>query len=397
MPRRPCPLALLAGALLENAASLSAELNTVYPGLRRVTGAAQSPAQLLGAPGLVEMEAGPAPTLLNQSEISSGFLVCAYLGRSCSGVVRGRARPRPSGGAIVTLAAATGLWSALGDGRRGVRSASTSRCSARCCRCAPRRRSASRPIAACWSLLGSRLTGGIRTARRRRRRDVAARDGLRRCATCIGCCPTSPPGRSGLARAVGGRVVAYAVTRWPSRPWPVVAARSWCLCRRHDANPVVRGRGRAAPPARRPTVPAHSPSAPRPTASLIAADSMAANALLVANGAPMLTGYQVTGPIVEEWEKVDPDREYEDVWNRGASYLYVAASTDARDDARVVEVPAPTSSSSRPTRAGWRRATSTSATWSPTIERDRALRDARSREFTWYGGPQYVYALRDRG
>ncbi len=52
-------LAVLAGTLLENAASLSAELNTVYPGLRRVTGAAQSPAQLFGAPGLFEMEAGP--------------------------------------------------------------------------------------------------------------------------------------------------------------------------------------------------------------------------------------------------------------------------------------------------------------------------------------------------
>ena len=59
--RRPALLAIGAGALVslvvlggtfwENAAALTAELNTVYPGLRRTTGAALAPYQLFGAPG----------------------------------------------------------------------------------------------------------------------------------------------------------------------------------------------------------------------------------------------------------------------------------------------------------------------------------------------------------
>jgi hypothetical protein len=53
----------------------------------------------------------------------------------------------------------------------------------------------------------------------------------------------------------------------------------------------------------------------------VVSDDWSVDALLVANGAPALTGYQVTGPVRDEWAKVDPDGRYETNWNQGASYL----------------------------------------------------------------------------
>lgn len=47
-------------------------------------------------------------------------------------------------------------------------------------------------------------------------------------------------------------------------------------------------------------------------------------ALLVANGVPSLTGYQVTGPNRAAWHKRStPSDRCEDRWNRGASYLRI--------------------------------------------------------------------------
>jgi hypothetical protein len=48
------------------------------------------------------------------------------------------------------------------------------------------------------------------------------------------------------------------------------------------------------------------------------------DALMLANGVPLLGGDQVTGPVTSEWLKLDPGRKYEAAWNRGASYLFFA-------------------------------------------------------------------------
>jgi hypothetical protein len=60
--------------------------------------------------------------------------------------------------------------------------------------------------------------------------------------------------------------------------------------------------------------------------SWIASDSPYVSALLVANGAPSLTGYQTSGPNDHAWERLDPARSYEDQWNRGASFLRMTFS-----------------------------------------------------------------------
>lgn len=381
-------LVVLAGTLVENAASLSAELNTVYPGLRRVTGAAQMPVQLVGGPVLFEMEDGAAPTLLNQSEISSGFLVCAFWAlvvwrRAWAGATTAQRA------AIATLAAATSLWSAwamfdwgpLGEHIPLLSSVLPVRAA----------QTVGFPATLLLVLLVSRLTGDSS-------RLAAAAAVTTGVVTAYG----ASDARRALPDLATWQVwtavlavsaVAYAVTRWPSRSWPVVGTLVVCLAAGIDANPVVRGVGDlrtspAADAARALTQRAEADG------TLIATNSMAANALLIANGAPTLTGNQVTGPIVSEWEKVDPDHEYENVWNRGASYLYVAF--DGERDAPWVEEAAPDVIVIH-AHPCWLAESDLDVGYVvATLEiPGGCVRPLRT--FTWNGGTQYVYALRDRG
>ncbi|NYE35106.1 hypothetical protein F4692_000210 [Nocardioides cavernae] len=381
-------VAVLAGTLLENAASLSAELNTVYPGLRRVTGAAQTPAQLFGGPALFEMEDGAAPTLLNQSEISSGFLVCALW----AVVVWRRAwaaSTTAQRGAIATLAAFTALWSAWAMFDWGpvgehipllssvlpVRAAQT----------------VGFPATLLLVLLVSRLSGSSS----RLAVAAAVTTGV---ATAYG----ASDARKALPDLTTWQVwlavlavsaIAYAVTRWPLRAWPVGLALAVCLAAGIDANPIVRGVGelRSSPAANsvRSLV-----ARAEADGTLIAANSMAANALLVANGAPTLTGNQVTGPIVSEWENIDPDHEYEDVWNRGASYLYVAF--DGERDAPWVEEAAPDVIVVH-TRACWLAESDLDVGYVVSTLEITGPCVKPLRPFRWYGGTQYVYELREPG
>ncbi|MBC2933228.1 hypothetical protein [Nocardioides sp. zg-1228] len=381
-------LLVLAGTLIENAAALSAELNTVYPGLRRVTGAAQSPVQLVGGPALFEMEDGAAPTLLNQSEISSGFLVCGLWAI----VIWRRAwaeATRAQRGAIVTLAAATGLWSAwalfdwgsLGEHIPLLSSVLPVRAA----------QTVGFPATLLLVLLASRLKGDTT------RLAVAA-------AATVGV--VTAYGASDARRALPDlatwqvwlavlavSAVAYAVTRWPARTWPVVGTLVLCLAAGADTNPLVHGVGelRTSPAAAAARALADRAEA---DGSLIATNSMATNALLIANGAPTLTGNQVTGPRVSEWEKIDPDHEYEDVWNRGASYLYVAFDgergapwvEEAAPDVIVVHV-----------HPCWLAESDLDVGYVVSTLEITARCAKPLRTFTWYGGTQYVYQLRDRG
>ncbi len=53
----------------------------------------------------------------------------------------------------------------------------------------------------------------------------------------------------------------------------------------------------------------------------MASDDPFVSALLVANGAPSVTGWQISGPRQDAWRLLDPDGSDEELWNRGASYL----------------------------------------------------------------------------
>jgi hypothetical protein len=381
-------VAVLAGTLLENASSLAAELNTVYPGLRRSTGTAQAPLQLVGGPALFEMEDGAAPTLLNQSELSSAFLVCAFW----SLVVWRRAwavATTAQRGAIATLAAATVLWSTWSMFDWGVVGENIPVLSQ-----IPPGRAAQTvgfPATLMLVLLVSRLTGDLS----RLAATAALTTGV---VTAYGASdarralPDLTTWQVWLA-VLAVSAVAYAVTRWPARSWPVVGTLALCLAAGVDANPIVHGVGElrtspAADAARSLTKKAEADN------SLVAGDSLAVNALLVANGAPTLTGNQVTGPIESQWEKIDPDREFEQVWNRGASYLYVVFDGDrdapwveeAAFDVIVVHA-----------HPCWLAESDLDVGYAVSSTEIRSRCVERTNTFRWNGGPQYVYALRDRG
>jgi hypothetical protein len=125
-----------------------------------------------------------------------------------------------------------------------------------------------------------------------------------------------------------------------------------------------------------------------------AADSLLTDALLVSNGVPMLNGYQVTGPRREGWEEIDPEGDYERVWNRGASYLVLSFDGPRGAEPEVIEVQNDIIQ------------IRTDACWlaSSSFGVERIVSGARLRspcarlvgEFMWSGAPQKVYALSEQ-
>lgn len=185
--------------------------------------------------------------------------------------------------------------------------------------------------------------------------------------------------------------VTYAVTRWPTRAWPVAGSLLVCLAAGFDSNPVVHGVGelRSSPAAgaARDLV-----ERAERDGTVIATNSMATNALLIANGGPMLTGNQVTGPRVSEWEKIDPEHAFEGVWNRGASYLYLAFDGE-RDTPPWVEELAPDVIVVH-AHPCWIAESDLDVGYLVSTLEIPGRCVAPLRTFKWNGGPQYVYELR---
>ena len=136
------------------------------------------------------------------------------------------------------------------------------------------------------------------------------------------------------------------------------------------------------------------------TGTLYAADTLAVSALLVASGVPALTGYQVTGPDAEQWERLDPEHEAEgDLEPRGELRLRPRSpsptasrpgpnrrsSTTAADVIVVIVDPCWLANSD----LGVSHIVSIAELDSPCVE--------ETDNFTWYNGPQHVYALQPAG
>lgn len=58
-----------------------------------------------------------------------------------------------------------------------------------------------------------------------------------------------------------------------------------------------------------------------------ASDDMFLDALLIGNGAKMLSGQQGSGPNLKAWQTIDPEEEFENEWNRGSNYIVFAWDT----------------------------------------------------------------------
>lgn len=56
--------------------------------------------------------------------------------------------------------------------------------------------------------------------------------------------------------------------------------------------------------------------------ALWGSDPFWGDALVIAQGVTMLSGQQPLGPNVKRWSRLDPKREFTDIWNRGQSYVH---------------------------------------------------------------------------
>ncbi len=327
--------ALLAGTMIENIEALRSELNTAYPGLRRSSGEAVPFYMLFAAPALFELNDDPTLTFSNQSELSQAFLICG-LWAALLWSRMGPARDRASRAALWVLAGMLVLWASwimVAWGPFGLkipvlnllppwRIAQTIGFTAQ--------------ILVCLVLARTRPGGGWRGA-------VAIGAG---CALVTGYATsalmpivtTLGAGEVWAASLVTGVLVAL-VTRFPRHWAPAVAVSVVTGFFALTVNPLVFGLGDLRGTDAADKVYGVGKSAER-EGTYVVADNWGVDALMVANGVPVLTGYQVTGPVAEEWAKIDPTGKYEFEWNRGASYLKMNF-TGERGSEPVITNPSP--------------------------------------------------------
>lgn len=373
---------VLAGTLLENLPALRATLDTVYPGLRRLTGAAVSPHSLWGAPGLAPLQDGALPTVLNPSELASAYLFCGVwavwlLRRGLPGV-------EPARRAVVwTLVVSHGLWllwCSTAWGAFGEHVPVLNRVD-------PLRAAQTVGYGAAMVLvLALSLTGPVT----RRRAVVPAV--LCVAVTAVGLLDV----HAVLPALTGWQVVlvlgllgvgVWAVTVRPTGPVVVLACLLLVLPVA-QVNPITFGLGdlRASDAA---TSARGLAARARAAEQVVASESRETGAMLVANGVPSLTGWQISGPDVEAWEALDPGGAQEEAWNRGASYITMTFTESGRPAVvsapytDVIAVEVNPCALPDELRVGWIVATS---------ERDNScLRLVR--RFTWSGAPQYLYSV----
>lgn len=327
---------ILVAVFWENAAALSAELNTVYPGQRRSTGTAMAPHFLLGAPGLSELEDDPVPNGTNQSEVSSAFLVCGLVAALLWGTVR-RRFSTPQRAAYLVLAGFTALWvswcavswGGLGKAIPGLNVMLPERAA----------QTVGFPATLLMVLALSALARGREEPSDARRALVVSLVATAATAYAVSSLTVVLPNLSTLevwAYTLLTGAAVYAVVRFPRHWVPVVAVSLAALLAAVDANPIVFGLGEV-----RTSDAAQKARAMRTQAEdgdfRWAADSMATDALMVANGVPLINGYQVTGPDRDGWDVVDPTGQYEGIWNRGASYLLMSFDGKRGADPVVIE------------------------------------------------------------
>jgi hypothetical protein len=396
-PRRPGLVVLATGAVgggvllgltfWENWDAVRATLDTAYPGLRRSTGDALAPFHLWGAPGLFHMTNGEFPAIANQSEISSAFLVCglwaglvALLPRS--GTTAQRA-------AIWGLALVVGVWVLWCSVAWGGPGASL-----------PLLNLVTAPRAAQTAGYGAALLLCLVLSRADRvgrgtALAVAAWCGL---LTAYGvtnlraALPTLSTAEVWVSSLVVVACV-WLVTVFPHRWQAVVPVCLVLLWTGYQVNPVILGLGdlrdsEAAAAAR------EIGDSARKQGEYVASDNPFVSALLVGNGAPSVTGWQITGPRADRWRLLDPEGDDEETWNRGASYLRMSFDAAAGADP-VISNPNPdivqvsVDPCGIPERLDIGVLVSGAELDRPCLTLDTT--------FEWSGAPQYVYAVTARG
>lgn len=304
-----------AGLLLENAEGLNALFGTVYPGARRSTGEAQPFSLLFGAPLLSPLQDGAVPVQANASEVSMSFTVAfiwiavLILAGLAPAFRRGIAGWTVLVCALVWLAWAVADWGAFGaqipllnlvPAVRAAQVVGILGVIALCLflsQCERGKWSAAVVAAAACSTVTVFAGFQLRT------------DYL----------PDLSRGAV-LWAGAGVALAVLALTRYPNRSWSIVLALALAAVPVFRANPVVFGLGDLRESETAGELSVLGVQA-RSDGTYWASNSGAFDTVALANGVPLLSGLQRSGPDAGMWERLDPGRRAEDAWNRGGGYL----------------------------------------------------------------------------
>lgn len=315
-------LIFAAGTLLENRAGISALLETVYPGSRRSTGAAQTIAMLFGAPALGPLR-DMTPVGSNESELSTAFTITFVWAVLLLVAIRKFGRLRDN--VVILVVSAFGLvwlaWCTINFGDRGssiplLNYVQPARAAQVC------------------GILGAVLVCLLLTR-------LPAKPNLRLSVVAgMSCGLTTAYAASALQQsylpiinepfiaivAIAVTVGVFSVTNFPGKIWPLVLISVLAALPVIGANPLLFGLGdlRASETASYLRAEGKTSTA---TNGVWASDLPAFDTVMLANGVPSLSGLQRSGPNKEEWMKLDPRAAHVNEWNRGGGFIYFQWAT----------------------------------------------------------------------
>jgi hypothetical protein len=319
-------IGLFASILLESRDTIAAITGTIYPGSRVATGEPNPLQDLFAATSLGVLDETPEIVGSNASELATSFavlLVWLVLMLAHAGLPR---RPRYTW-PLVGFLAVTGVWlawSTVAMGTWGGRIPLMN--------LVPSKRAADvlgllAVIGVCLVLPRMRQRGGrffavlcavSMTA-------VSAYAGSLLRAQNV---PALSLTEIWLSSLVLGGVVLVITLR--PRHWSGYVAATVCAALLvWNANPVLFGLADLRDSRVASQMMAEGTTA-RERGDLWVTDSYSTDSLLVSTGVPALSGRQIAGPDREAWAALDPGLENENVWNRGAAFIWFQW-TDAED------------------------------------------------------------------
>ena len=311
---------LLGAVILENLDSVRASLSTLYPGDRVATGGPNGFQEIFGATNLGRLREYTSITGTSASEISSSFAVAAvWAVLLLSHHLAYRSRSHRA--AVYAMAAISTFWFAWATIEFGAIGTHIPLANL-----VPAGRAADilgylGVLLLCLVLpglsskngIGFSLLASVITAA------VAANAGSLMRAQNIPEMSVRWIWLSALLLAV----VVFMITYRPRQLAGYVLGGALAFALVWNVNPVLFGLGdlRGTPVAQ--AMLAHGDDA-REDGEVWAADAYALDSLMIATGVPSLSGRQMSGPDVQEWSLLDPSGTFEENWNRGGSYIWIA-------------------------------------------------------------------------
>jgi hypothetical protein len=306
-----------AGMLWENRAGISALLETVYPGSRRSTGAAQAFGMLFGAPALGPLR-DMTPIGSNESELSTAFTITFVWAAILIAGLKSLGKLREN--VVLIIMSVFGFvwlaWCTINFGEKGAALPLLNYVQ-------PAR--AAQVCGILGAILVCLVLSRLRQGSNLRLAGVSA-------AACglVTAYAASSLQQSYLpvitqpfiaAVAVAVTVCVYCVVRFPHKIWPIVLTTGLATLPVIGANPLIFGLGdlRASDTATYLRGEGRSAAA---AGKVWVTDSPSLDTVMLANGVPSLSGVQRSGPNREAWAKLDPNSAHAEEWNRGGGFIY---------------------------------------------------------------------------